>query len=389
MKIDAASCRVIFRSRWLLLVFLLIPLVVVAEVLFHIRLLFLNTNYTLLANNICFGLLMLVRFFYYLSGLGRKLRYDRGEKPPRESRDLAGSAAEVRSSLTRAGYLFADDGGYGEKRDYGYLGTLLLYAALSLVLFTGTLDNLMQFSGTFQDGMGVATDLQKLEGFKNLSVGPLSASLSSLPKMQVIRQYYPTKYYPAGATEVAFRFPNGEDRQVVLKAPVPYRAGAFDVYMSRLMYEPKISITLNDKRTVFNGRVLLNQLQEDVDGFSFFGTFVDEGIDGKVFFQPENSHLRVIVHQGVDLLLDTQLVFQKDRLSKTGNLEIMCETMGVWSEFYLVHHRHLWLIFTGGGLALIGLVLRLAIRPRRVWLEETASGCRVSGKGLQAEKFDE
>ena len=37
--------------------------------------------------------------------------------------------------------------------------------------------------------------------------------------------------------------------------------------------------------------------------------------------------------------------------------------------------RDCWLV--GAILAIIGLVLRIAIRPQRVWLEEAPEGCRV------------
>ncbi len=45
------------------------------------------------------------------------------------------------------------------------------------------------------------------------------------------------------------------------------------------------------------------------------------------------------------------------------------------------------IIALGGIVAFIGLVMRIAIRPRRVWLEETAAGCRVKAVGRDIERL--
>ena len=71
------------------------------------------------------------------------------------------------------------------------------------------------------------------------------------------------------------------------------------------------------------------------------------------------------------------MLFQVDREQSSGNLTVRCNTMGVWTEIHVVRRRHMPLVLLGGGLAVVGLILRLAIRPRRVWLEETPQGCRV------------
>ena len=122
------------------------------------------------------------------------------------------------------------------------------------------------------------------------------------------------------------------------------------------------------------------------NGIVFYGTFVKGLLDGKVYYQPENSRLRVVVHQGNVQLLDTELFFQLDRLSRSDNFSIMCEKMGVWSEIHVKHRRHMNIIWLGGIVTLIGLLMRIAIRPQRVWLEETQEGCRVRVVGKVAER---
>jgi hypothetical protein len=245
---------------------------------------------------------------------------------------------------------------------------------------------LFQFSGTIQDGIGLATDLKKMDVYKRVSIGPVTANLSNLPKMKIVGQFFPNATYPAGATEVAFQFPDGKEKQVILKSPEPFKAGAYDIYMSKMVYEPKIAITIDNLKPVFSGKVTLNQLPENENGFSFFGTFVEGPIDGKVYFQPENSRLRVVVNQGSQQLLDSALVFQLDRLSRSANFSIMCERMGVWSEIYVVHRRHITLIFLGGVIAVFGLLIRVMIRPQRVWLEEADDGCLLRSVGNDAER---
>jgi len=386
MKNDSKLSRLLFTSPWLFLIFFIIPIAVILAVVFHVKLPLTGTKYPLLVNNVCFSFVIALRIIYYLLGLTRNLRYSPCHRVPLQSTAMDRSIDSVRSSLSDAGYLFDSTGCYGEKRDRGYLGTLLLYAGLFLVLFTGTLDNLFQFSGTIQDGIGVATDLKMMDKYKRVSIGPVTADLTTLPKMKIIRQFFPGATYPGGATEVAFQFPDGKEQQVILKAPEAFKAGAYDIYMSRMVYEPKIAITIDNVLPVFNGKVTLEQLAENENDFSFFGTFSEGPVIGRVYYQPEKSRLRVILQQGSQQLLDTELIFQVDQLSRSANFAIMCERMGVWSEIYVVHRRHMPVIFFGGVLAAIGLLMRIMIRPQRVWLEETGDGCRVRAVGGEAER---
>jgi len=58
--------------------------------------------------------------------------------------------------------------------------------------------------------------------------------------------------------------------------------------------------------------------------------------------------------------------------------------MGVWLEIYVVHGRHMAVIFFGAVLIFIGLCMRIIFRPQRIWLEEKSNGCavRVIGKNV-------
>ncbi len=383
MKTDSKFTITLFRSPSLLLLFLILPISVILSLVLHIKLPFLHAKYLLILNNICLGLLAAVRFGYYSLQLQRKLRYQGLGNGAQEVILPTTSVESLRLSLGTGGFTF-DGGTYGEKRDFGYFGTILLYGGLFVVLCVGSLDNLLQFSGTVQDSIGVATDLKLVDKYKSTSIGPVRSDLSTLPKMKIVRQYFPSNEYPSGATEVAFQFPDGKEQQLVLKSPEPFSAGAYDIYMSRLVYEPKLVITINDATPVFSGKVTLNQIPGSISGFSYLGTFSSDGIDGVVTYHPEQNRFKIVVTQGDQQLIATELVFQVDKLSRSANFSIMCESMGVWSEIYVVHRRHMSMIFFGVFVIVLGVILRVIFPAQRVWLEQVAEGCKVRSSGKVA-----
>ena len=63
------------------------------------------------------------------------------------------------------------------------------------------------------------------------------------------------------------------------------------------------------------------------------------------------------------------------------------DALGNWSEIHVVRRRHMEMLWVGGVIALIGLIMRIAIRPRRVWLEETPEGCRAWAVGGESVKL--
>lgn len=387
MKTDNKLFRIVFVSPWPLLVFLVIPLFFILSLKLHIRLPFTGSKNLLLLNNACFTLAVAIRFLTYLLWVGKGIRYGSARGIPRNSTEVGDSLGKVRDKLTAAGYLFDSGGAYGEKRDAGYLGTTVLYAGLVIVLFTGTLDNVRQFSGTLLGGVGASVDLNDLAKYRKLITGPLTGKPTTLPKMKVLRQILPDSANPRGGSEAAFFFPGGDERTAILKSTAPFRAGAYDITMSKMFYEPIILILIDGSNMVFKGPVILQQLQSKVDDFSFYGDFGGAAITGEIYYQPEKSRLRVIMRQGRQTMLNKEMIFQQDRQVSSGNLMFTCEKMGVWSEIHVVRRRHMNVIALGGIVAFIGLVMRIAIRPRRVWLEEAAAGCRVKVVGRDAERL--
>jgi hypothetical protein len=291
--------------------------------------------------------------------------------------------AEARGMLSRDGYLFAADGNYGEKRDIGYIGTTILYGGLVILLAVGCWGNLRQFAGVLLDGVGPATKLNMIGSFRALNLGPLAASPDSLPRMQIIKQYLPDETYPKGATDVVLISENGKELRTILKPVEPVGYGAFEIYMAKLVFEPEIVIKNRDSRVLFDAFVRLDPLVEKRGAFSFYGPFEGADLVGGVYYQPEKSLLMVVITRGNKKVV-ADMVFQTDQQVAQGDYVLSCAKMGEWSEIHVVHRRHKGLLFIGGIIAAIGLMLRIAVRPQRVWLEETAEGCSVRSSGKEA-----
>jgi hypothetical protein len=340
----------------------------------------------ILYNNACLSLFIALRFLYYLKGMTGRIKYGAECGMPRKTTESTQSVSVLRNSLTTAGYQFDNAGSYAEKSDRGYLGTMLLYAGLFIVIFTGTLDNMRQFSGTILHSVGASLDLNASDKYRVLATGPFTDEPTTLPKMKIIRHLIPDATYPRGAADVVFINTTGKEQQVILKAPDPYYAGEFDIYMAKMLYEPTIAVSIDGATPVYNGKLMLKPLAEKVDNFGFYTAFVDGNLDGEVYYQPEKSRLKMVLRQGSNTLMDKELIFQVERQQTMGNISFTVERMGVWSEIHVVKRRHFPLIIFGGVVALIGLLIRLVIRPQRVWLEEADHGCRIRVSGKDVER---
>jgi hypothetical protein len=262
-----------------------------------------------------------------------------------------------------------------------------MYAGLFILLFVGSWDNLRQFSGVLLDGMGPATNLNKIESYRSITRGPFAAVPVSLPSMQINRQFLPDGTYPMGATDLSLISEDGETRQLTLKPREPVSVGAYDMYMAKLVFEPKIVIKRSDiNQPLYDSIVTLNPLVQKRGVYSFYGLFQGYSLAGGVYYQPENSNLMIVVTSG-DKKVVSDIVFQVDQQVTQGDYIISCEKMGQWSEIHVVHRRHKLLLVIGGVIAVIGLLLRIAIRPQRVWLEEVDEGSRVRIVGKETMKL--
>lgn len=387
MKAESKLSRLFLISPWPLLVFLVLPLFVILSIRFHIKPpSFIGSTKPLLINNICFALFIACRFFRYLLGMRNTIRYGAAYRRPSLGVTPSASVADARGTLRSAGYAFSADGGYGEKRDLGYLGTTVMYGGLLILLSVGCWDNLRQFSGVLLDGVGRSTDLNKVESYRSINSGPLAARPATLPRMQILSQYLPDVTYPRGATQTSFILADGKAQTLILKPGAPVIYGDFEIYMTKLVFEPQIVIQTKDSTTLFDSFVRLDPLVQKRGAYSFYGLFQGVILSGGVYYQPEKSSLMVVITRG-DKKVVTDMVFQVDQRAVKGDYILSCAKMGQWSEIHVVRRRHKGLLAIGGIVAVIGLMMRIAIRPQRVWLEESATGGLVRVVGEETKKL--
>jgi hypothetical protein len=389
MNAESKLSRLVLVSPWTLLIFLVIPLLVILSVTLHFRIPLVGSTTPLLVNNVCFAFFVAARLLRYLAGMRKSVRYGAACCRPRQSVTLSSSLAEMRTLLGKAGFSFDAGCRYCERRDMGYLGTTVMYGGLFLLLSVGSWDNLRQFSGVLLDGMGPATSLNKIESYRRINKGLFAASPASLPKMQIISQSLPDSTYPKGATEVALTDEDGKTQKITLVPGHPVSYGVFDISMAKLVFQPQIVIKHKDSGVLFDELVTLDPLVQKRGVYSFYGLFQGVVLGGGVYYHPEKNMLMVVISRGDEKVV-TDLAFQVDQQVAKGDYILSCAKMGQWTEIHVIHRRHKGLLVMGGVIAIIGLLLRIAIRPQRVWLEEAAEGCTIwtSGKetidGLKA-----
>jgi len=321
--------RLILYSPWFLVVFLVVPIAIILSLTLNFVVPFVGPRW-LLANNIGFALLAALRLAWYLSRVGSGIRYGAEARCPTGGFDCQLPAAKARELLAGAGFRFAADGGYGEKHDLGYLGSTLVYGGLFLLLATGSWDNLRQFAGTLLDGMGPATKLSRLESYRSLVMGPLAARPDSLPQMRILRQILPDSSYPKGGTEISLIPEQGQPIDTVLLPTEPFRYGAYDIYMSKLVFEPEIVIKTKDARTLFDGFVKLDPLVQKRGDFGFYGMFQGQEVGGGGYYQPEKSLMMAVITRNGRKEV-TEMRFQVDQQVAVGDYLLSCAKMGQWS----------------------------------------------------------
>ncbi|MEI6703414.1 MAG: hypothetical protein WCL71_07750, partial [Deltaproteobacteria bacterium] len=273
MNFVSKLSRVLLVSPWFLLLFTIVPLLFILTVTTHIHLPLVSVT-SMLVNNACFALLVAARLLRYCAGLRRSIRYGDCCGKPRGESDISLSRLEAQDKLANIGYAFNSAGSYGEKRDYGYLGTTLLYGGLLVLLAFGTLDNLRQFSGTLLDSVGAATKLSRPEAYQSIIKGPFAARIDTLPQMKILNQFMPTPEYPRGATEMALFSADGTEQKKIVTPMEPFRSGDYDIFMARFIVEPQITIKTKDSITIFDGLVRLNPEVRKADAYGFNGQFM-------------------------------------------------------------------------------------------------------------------
>ena len=383
MRSESHVYRLIFVSPWTFLIFFVIPLLTVISITTHTRIPAAGSPVVLLINNICCAAMAALRTVrYILAGTG-PLRYSSNKGRQVSSAASPVPCGTIRQQLSDAGFFFTPDGSYAEKKDFGYFGTAILYGGLFLLLAIGIRDNVTQFSGILLDGMGPLTDLNKVEGYRHISKGIFPALPKGLPRLAINSQKLPDTMYPMGATDVTFVNEDNTARSVLLLPHVPQHINGFDIYMTKFVFEPRIVIKTRDNKPLFDSVVRLDPLVQKRGGYSFYGSFDGYGLVGGIYYQPEKSAFKIVITRG-GVKMVSDLVFQLDKEAEQGDYIVSCSRLGQWTEIHVVRKRHSGALIFSGMIAILGLLLRLLIRPQRVWLEPDAEGCRVSSVGTAA-----
>jgi len=374
--------RFILESPLLLLVFAVLPGSFILGNIFHFKLPFRFSTNMLLTNSLCLLALLAIRLLWYLYGLRRGIRYGSGQRPSRGTEMPGRPAAQLREDLERSGYCFAADGGYGEKRDRGYLGTALVYGGLILLIGTGTWDNLRQFSGVVLHGMGVAASLDKVGTYVKPIMAGRMAVRPRLPKLEVKQIIFPNKEHTKGAAEIILLSKEGKQlaSSTLIATQDPFRYNGYDIFLAKLLVEAHLIITEKGSpdRIIFTDTVKLSPLWKKEGDYGFYGVFTDRAaLDGELFYNADKNLFRVVMTREGKKLLDTEYPFQVIRQKQEGNYLLTFGAMGRWTELHVVRSRGMALLWIGGIIAVLGLLLRIAFRPQRIWLEETPEGCRV------------
>jgi hypothetical protein len=388
MHIKAQTSRFFLESPLPLLLFSFIPAAFFGSRIFQLQLPFQLSTRMILASVACLLLCVVARLVRGLVRAPRDIRYSTKRPGSKPGTLLDLTAAELRASLGAAGYRFAPGGRYAEKRDLGYWGALAAYAGLLLLSATGIRDNLYQFSGTTIHGMGIPVSLSNPELYYPVIRGPLS-SIAHLPLLGINKQLFPSQQYPKGATEIVLLSKEQVPffQQMIVSMGEPARFRDFDIFLAKLLVDTSLTIKLKEgARPLFEDAVKLSPLLKKEGNFDFYGAFASpEAGEGELYYDSAANVFRVILSRGGKKVLDADYAFQQYREKSVGDYLVRFSGMGRWSELHVVHRRNMALILFGAALAAAGLLVRIAFRPRRVWLEETPQGCRVWGSRLQGE----
>lgn len=385
MKCQSNLSRVLLFSPGFLLVFLAIPAAVLLNVFLKLGVPLIDFR-LMMVNNICFAFLVACRLLAHLARLGKATRYGEEPRPEQEGFLWEGSSDSARGKLSGAGFSFNAGGVYGEKRDFGYLGVVIFYTGLLVMLAVGCWDNLHQFSAVLLDGAGPATKLSRLDSYRTVSRGVMMRKLDALPQLKILSQILPDSTYPKGATEVALVPEEGKPVTTLLLPGEPLPYGPYDVSMSKLVYMSEIVVKGRDGQLLYDGMVQLDPLVKKRGDFRFYGMFQGDVVGGGVYYNPGKKEMMMVVSRNGQRVV-ADLTFQVEQQVTAGEYTLSCARMGQWSEIHVEHRRHKQFLVLGGIIALFGLAIRLFVRPQRVWLEEAQGGCSVVSIGSETRQL--
>ncbi|WP_223923228.1 hypothetical protein [Geobacter sp. AOG2] len=368
-----------FTSPYFLLVFLIVPAYTVLGLKLHFHV----SGDLLLANNIAFALCIGARLVRYALRLRGNIRYGAGYRPPSNTIELGRSSSQLQTDLKDAGYHFDSDGHYGEKKDLGFLGTTLLYGGLLLLLLAGSYDYTHEYSVMGRLGVGEPMPLDSTGLLGQYEAG-FWAGTTELPLLQVRKQILPNAQWPKGATEIALL---SKDRKELAKGTIapgkPFSSQGLDFYMTRFVFDA-LFVLRQGPSIAYESFVKLLPLAAKKGEYSYYGSLKTdkfENVRGVAWLNPEKKAVHVEAKLSGKKAFDGVLeLWGKNKITQGEYLGSL-EGLAQWSEIRVARGRHRRTLMLGAALVLLGGLLRLIIRPQRVWLEDTEEGSRVRTAG--------
>jgi hypothetical protein len=377
----------LLRSPLMALFFLVVPLMAFGQRFIGLPL---PMSFdVLLANNVLFLVWLGMRLVVvYLRRIPAAIRYGPDKLIKAKGAAVPVESGAARERLEGAGYVFDRSGAYGERRDRGFWGALLVHAGLVFTLAFGTYDNLVQFSGTLHIGVGEAKRLYDMRSYATFVDSDYSPVDEVRMKLRAKKQMPPSAEWPRGATEIVLYSKEDEELQRGVVAPErPMQIGEdMEVRMSGFIYDTWVAVETVEHHVVYTGWTRMLKLEEKLGDYTHYGPVYDDffKVEGGAWYDPEKKNLKFeLKREGTkvaDVVLTIGGVFKKEY---DGNV-VTLNGVGHWSELHVVRKRHNRSRLAGGFVALAGIFIRLLFRQKRVWLEDKDGGTLVRATDRKA-----
>ena len=377
--------RAVYSSIWLPFFFLCVfALFILAQFVRLPSFIHLQHN-VLLANNICFLLVIALRFIRYASRLRVNIRYGSHGRPSAPQGTSSLAAPRICETLAGAGFSF-EGSGYGEKSYRAWLGMSLLYGGLLVALTVGTYDNLRQFSGVFFQGEGAPLPLDDEGIYFDVAKGPW-VSYKGLPRLKVKKLIYPSPQMPGGGAQVALLDKNFAviKEALITDTSAPLTFGDYEYRFGRTLCDVIFDIT-NAKYIEYSDSLKLFPGAKYEGKYTHFGRFKGERLYWFVRYDPLRKAFNLLGRTKQEKKAEGEIVFRRDDKVTMGDYTASIGGFSEWAEVHVIRHRHTVLIFLGALVALAGVLLRLLFAPQRVWVEDAPEGSRLFAVGSEAKR---
>ena len=385
----SSAVKMFFTSPYILLVFLVIPAYSVLGLRLHLSV----SGDLLLGNNMVFCVFVAARIVWRVVKMRGDIRYGAEYRPPRKTLELNRPVSQLRKELAGAGFNFENGVHYGEKRDLGYLGTTVLYGGILVLLLVGSYDYMNEYSVMGRLGVGEPASLADAGKLGAFEAG-FFAGADKLPLLQVKKQILPNAQWPQGASEIALiSAKDGKELAKGTTAPrKPFRYGGMDFEMTKFVFDSLIVIRSGDA-IAYENFVKFLPLREKKGEFGYIGSLVTSNFSmmkGVAWLNPaDKKKVRIEATLAGKKIVDTELELWGQNVKTQGKYSVKLEGIAQWSEITVSRSRHTNILLFGAVLAVIGGFMRVAVRPKRVWLVEAEGGCQVRMVGREAKKIVE